>query len=467
MTMRHETQQWDRVRATLSLVSSGSGTTGKSPTVAIQRIADGQWLQSGGGSWGGTFATNTMPEVDATDLPGLYAYAVPTAQLDHALGLDGYFCVVAESTTSTLEHVLVHTLRRSAWSDPRVDFAGSGTFGEGVRVDSIGTGAVGASAFQAGAIDAAAIGDGALTSAKLAAGAVSEAAVDAAAAVKIGAATWERATSEHGNAGTFGAGVRLVDDALHAGTLAADAVSEIGAAVLQGSLPAAAIAAPDSLANFLIQIALALVGTESPTGPSLTASATDASRFFYDGATPDPATRSASFAGRLAVLLRGTDPLPSQVEVVRIVELGNEPGVGNYLDLVRADGGGTPVPGGVAVGDRLLVRNSYDATAAEVLAHPVGIPAPGTVGELLVRMMALRSDNVRVEPDRWGTAGQPEHGHIFIWASATDMQAGLLAYDPDAGTPQERYGSLLGCYEFTATFNALKQMTSHSSLRLA
>ena len=72
--MRHETQRYDSIKATAELVVAGAGQTGKTVTVAIQKVDTGQWLQAGGASWGAGFATNTMTPVDAVNAPGLYEY---------------------------------------------------------------------------------------------------------------------------------------------------------------------------------------------------------------------------------------------------------------------------------------------------------------------------------------------------------------------------------------------------------
>lgn len=108
--MRHETQPYDKVRATLEIVSAGQGQTGLTPTVAIRRLSDNQWLQAGGGSWGAGFATNNMVEPDATNLPGLYQYAIPGGQLSVVGGASGYMMRILEANTGLLETLLVHAL---------------------------------------------------------------------------------------------------------------------------------------------------------------------------------------------------------------------------------------------------------------------------------------------------------------------------------------------------------------------
>jgi hypothetical protein len=70
--MRQETQHFDQVKASIEVVTAGTGQTGLSPTVAIQRISDGQWLANGGGSWAAGFATNPLVETDINNLPGHY-----------------------------------------------------------------------------------------------------------------------------------------------------------------------------------------------------------------------------------------------------------------------------------------------------------------------------------------------------------------------------------------------------------
>jgi hypothetical protein len=128
--MRQDTQPWDQIRATLEIVSAGIGRDGHAPTVAIQRISDGQWLQAGGGSWGGTFATNAMNEVSSTNLPGLYDYAIPNPQLDHDAGIAGYRCLMVETNVGVREMQLIHPLRQNVWDEVAASNNIGGTMGE-------------------------------------------------------------------------------------------------------------------------------------------------------------------------------------------------------------------------------------------------------------------------------------------------------------------------------------------------
>lgn len=134
--MRHESQPYDQVRATLEIVSAGQGQTGLVPTVAIRRLSDNLWLQAGGGSWGAGFATNNMVALDATNLPGYYQYVVPGAQLDETAGAAGYVMRIVESNTGLLETILVQpsggggatpsAIADAVWTETLGDHSGVG-----------------------------------------------------------------------------------------------------------------------------------------------------------------------------------------------------------------------------------------------------------------------------------------------------------------------------------------------------
>ena len=108
--MRHETQRYDSIKATAELVVAGAGQTGKTVTVAIQKVDTGQWLQAGGASWGAGFATNTMTPVDAVNAPGLYEYDLSASLVYSDIQnnqTDGYLVKITEPTLSLLEYVKV------------------------------------------------------------------------------------------------------------------------------------------------------------------------------------------------------------------------------------------------------------------------------------------------------------------------------------------------------------------------
>jgi hypothetical protein len=134
--MRSEQQPWNRINVTCEIVDfDGSGATGKTVHGLLKRISDGKWLQSGGG-WGASPSTLTLAAVDATNLPGLYAYAVDPADLDYDAGLDGYFLKVTESTFVLLEYALISVLtQRDDIRDLDVSTLGSltaGTLGDSI-----------------------------------------------------------------------------------------------------------------------------------------------------------------------------------------------------------------------------------------------------------------------------------------------------------------------------------------------
>lgn len=105
--MKSSVQKWWRIQAALEVVIAGAGVPGLAPTCAIRRASDNMYLQAGGGAWNAGFAVNPMVEVDAVNLPGLYAYSVPNAQLFADLGARGYSFKVAEGTTPLVEYTTV------------------------------------------------------------------------------------------------------------------------------------------------------------------------------------------------------------------------------------------------------------------------------------------------------------------------------------------------------------------------
>lgn len=135
--MRQETQRWNEVAIYLEAVQGSLGEIGFAPTVALRRD-DGLYLQAGGGSWGAGYAVNTMLEVDATNLPGTYRYAIPLAQLSPTAG--GYLARIEEPALALLEHVRVAIAEDTAgvaagvWDTLLTSHTGNGTFGKLVQV---------------------------------------------------------------------------------------------------------------------------------------------------------------------------------------------------------------------------------------------------------------------------------------------------------------------------------------------
>lgn len=62
----------DIVRLTLNLVADGVGATAQTPTMAIQRHADGRWFRVSDDTWQVTIVNNPMVQTNASDLPGRY-----------------------------------------------------------------------------------------------------------------------------------------------------------------------------------------------------------------------------------------------------------------------------------------------------------------------------------------------------------------------------------------------------------
>ena len=133
--MRQETQHWNKILAMVEILLGGSGQTGLSPSVAIKRVSDGLWLNAAGTGWTATTpsggSVHTMAELDATDLPGVYGYVIPPAQLSYDDGLAGYYFSVAESSTSLREYVLVTAIADASkqsgtlWTDAVGSYSGT------------------------------------------------------------------------------------------------------------------------------------------------------------------------------------------------------------------------------------------------------------------------------------------------------------------------------------------------------
>ena len=61
-------------RIFLDIVAAGAGVISQTPTVAIQRLADGKWFESASGTWVSTKVENAMSESDSVNLPGRYHF---------------------------------------------------------------------------------------------------------------------------------------------------------------------------------------------------------------------------------------------------------------------------------------------------------------------------------------------------------------------------------------------------------
>lgn len=190
--MRFEDQPWNAITARLEVISAGVGVTGLSPTAQIKRLSDGKYWN--GATWQVGATSVSMAEVDATNEPGVYEAVVLTAQLDYALGTAGYRFWVKETTNLVLQNGFILQQHKVSWDEARSGYTVAGTFGEGVGVVEVGTGAIDTASFAAGAIDAAAIAADAIGASELATDAVAE----------ITDAVWDELVSGHVASGSFG-----------------------------------------------------------------------------------------------------------------------------------------------------------------------------------------------------------------------------------------------------------------------
>lgn len=73
----------------LTLADGTGGLTGKSPTIAIQRKTDGQWLNAAGNAFAAARTAIAMVEHDAVNEPGAYRYDFDQAVADGG-GIEDY-----------------------------------------------------------------------------------------------------------------------------------------------------------------------------------------------------------------------------------------------------------------------------------------------------------------------------------------------------------------------------------------
>jgi hypothetical protein len=62
------------VRIYFDIIAAGAGVISQSPTVAIQRRADGKWFDVADDSWETTVVENPMTQTDSVNLPGRYHF---------------------------------------------------------------------------------------------------------------------------------------------------------------------------------------------------------------------------------------------------------------------------------------------------------------------------------------------------------------------------------------------------------
>lgn len=324
--MRFAQQPWNAIVARLDITVAGVGSTGKSPTVAVRRVSDGQWLQSGGGSWGAGLATNAMTEVDSVNLPGLYEYSVPSARLVYASSAPGYRIAYFEGTTPVAEHEFIAAQSAfSPWDDLRSEHTTSGSFGQGSRLFEL---ASAGTAFD-----------------------------------EVGHAVWRRDA-------TIGA---------YAGGPTGSEPDWTAGGTLQQTYWAAQVMA---LIGGLLK--------GNNTGQILICDNAHAggSRFYVLGSTPGSGTAFVGFYAVYYPTGSGVRPLSGlgagsrQSTLVRITGVGAD-GTGNYVDIVDAVTG-SALPIGIAVDDWLIpVQHSSIGQARDVWTSDVETMMGGSGGVML------------------------------------------------------------------------------------
>jgi len=102
-------QRWNGVVARLEIVVGGVAETTAAPTVKVRRESDGNWLATGGGSWGASAATNAMTHGDPTNRPGCYFYAIPSGDL--IPGAEGYNLVIEAPAVGSMPGPILQHVR--------------------------------------------------------------------------------------------------------------------------------------------------------------------------------------------------------------------------------------------------------------------------------------------------------------------------------------------------------------------
>lgn len=233
--MRHETQHWDKIRATVEIISGGEGQTGLAPEVAIQRRSDGFWLASGGGSWTAIYDTNTMSEVNSVDLPGLYEYEIPVDQLDYDQSLVGYRMKIVESENLIYENVSVDGLR-SEWKEDLSTYSGPGT--AGVVLNDLQVSSIAAAVWdepKAGHVTAGTFGEG-VNVTSLETDSITNLSFAPSAVAELSAAVWDEPVSSHAVANSFGKMVRTIQGLVQGNHRLTNTVYDAEGRLLSGSV---------------------------------------------------------------------------------------------------------------------------------------------------------------------------------------------------------------------------------------
>jgi hypothetical protein len=433
--MRFTQQPWNSIVARLELVILGVGQVGLNPTVAIQRLADSQWLQAGGGAWGAGFAVNNLVQIDAANQPGMYEYVVPNARLDFVASLQGYRCKYVEVGIPVLEYEYLgmetefngqaaaglataganNTVTLNVWAPGTANYfndmlvtivAGTGA-GQTRRITTYTAGRVctvmpnwglnpdatsvcvihaggaadvrawigtGPNTLQAGRVDADV-------------GNIQPAPRDA-----IVDFVWDEALAGHVGVGTTGAGL-------------------------------------DTLLGLLAAEVLATGVVASTTGTTTTLDAGAAATADY-------------YVNAKLVVISGTGA--GQERVI----------TGYTVGRVATHAAWTTNPTGASK-YAIVPGLPSSLTIADIMtASMASYETAGTFGNHVNRILRLRQENMKVVYTAWSTHGQPTAGYVLVYASSADL-----------GTDVAPWALAKGRYDFTATYDGDLQLTGYQSTR--
>lgn len=417
MSMRFSQQPWNKIVTRAAVVVAGVGQTALNIFVAVERIADGLWLQSGGGSWGGSYDFNAMTGIDAVNQPGMYEYEIPAARLDYALGLEGYRCKYFEAGLPFLEYEWIET--KPAFSGEAA--AGLATAGTSTSVtlgaswapsvanffvSNHATIVGGTGAGQTRLITAYTSGRVATVHPAWTTTPDTTSTIVVHAAANTGWSAWEELRSGHTSTGSFGEGAKI--HSLTPVAAGATAWNEIGHTVWRrnattgvfGTSPTGSEA--DWLSGGTLQnqwwatIFAAITGATVRGGVGTLIQACDnahagGTRFYIAGS--GPGSGSSEWVGTYAVYVPAGSPTIRPIEgvgaggrvttLVRVTAAGTD-GTGNYLDVIGAINGAALGAGGIAVGDWLIgIHTQSIATAKDVWERDIEAALGGSGGLML------------------------------------------------------------------------------------
>lgn len=133
MSAVHGLQGWDFLRFAADL---GEANTGKTVTLTIQRLIDSRYWT--GSAWQVAPATVSMPQVDATNFPGLYEYEMPASGLGETAARRGYRFRVDEGTVPFHEVGVVYPWTPRLLDEDVADHQVADSIGEAI-FRSLGT----------------------------------------------------------------------------------------------------------------------------------------------------------------------------------------------------------------------------------------------------------------------------------------------------------------------------------------